>query len=157
MNQGAKRIMAESKYLDQGGVQHLWDKIKQYLSSWKTSNFGSGTIKVSADTILCVSEHYDELLSSGEGLYYIREPFGIIVGKTGGEASNTFSAAFKNETGKGIILLLIYGKYESVKVYETKIEVKYLSNANYTYIGATSSYSSPFIALWCDGLIGSAE
>ena len=32
-----------NKYLDQGGLTHLWDKIKSYLEAWKTSNFGTGT------------------------------------------------------------------------------------------------------------------
>ena len=31
--------MAESKYLDQGGVSHLWDKVKAYLDN----RFGTGT------------------------------------------------------------------------------------------------------------------
>ena len=35
--------MAESKYLDGGGLTHLWSKIKEYLGTWKTSNFGIGT------------------------------------------------------------------------------------------------------------------
>lgn len=26
-----------------GGLTHLWDKIKSYLETWKTSNFGTGT------------------------------------------------------------------------------------------------------------------
>lgn len=26
-----------------GGLTHLWSKIKQYLGTWKTSNFGTGT------------------------------------------------------------------------------------------------------------------
>ena len=26
-----------------GGLTHLWDKIKSYLTTWKTSNFGTGT------------------------------------------------------------------------------------------------------------------
>lgn len=34
--------MAESKYLDQGGVSHLWDKVKAYLDN----RFGTGTILV---------------------------------------------------------------------------------------------------------------
>lgn len=147
-----------SKFLDSNGLSHLWNKIKSYLTIWKSENFGSGTIKVSADTTLNVSEHYNELLSSGEGLYYIREPFGIIVSKTGGkDPSKNFSAAFKNETGEGIILLLIYAIYESVKVKEVKIETSYLSNGNYTYIDTNASFSGPFLAIWCNGKIGSAE
>ena len=35
--------MADKKYLDQGGLTHLWDKIKSYLTTWKASNFGTGT------------------------------------------------------------------------------------------------------------------
>lgn len=39
--------MADSKYLDGGGLQRVWDRIKSYLnawiSGWKTTNFGSGT------------------------------------------------------------------------------------------------------------------
>lgn len=35
--------MAESKYLDGGGLQRAWDRIKAYLTTWKTTNFGSGT------------------------------------------------------------------------------------------------------------------
>lgn len=35
--------MADKKYLDGGGLAHLWDKIKSYLTTWKTSNFGTGT------------------------------------------------------------------------------------------------------------------
>lgn len=40
--------MASKNYLDRGGLEHTWAKIKSwiqtYLSSWKTTNFGSGTI-----------------------------------------------------------------------------------------------------------------
>lgn len=32
-----------------GGLAHLWDKIKSYLTTWKTSNFGTGTIKIKTD------------------------------------------------------------------------------------------------------------
>lgn len=39
--------MASKKYLDKGGLEHAWAKIKSwiqtYLSSWKTTSFGSGT------------------------------------------------------------------------------------------------------------------
>lgn len=35
--------MADKKYLDEGGLTHLWEKIKSYLETWKTSNFGTGT------------------------------------------------------------------------------------------------------------------
>lgn len=39
--------MAGGKYLDGGGLAHLWDKIKSYLATWiadwKTTNFGTGT------------------------------------------------------------------------------------------------------------------
>ena len=35
--------MAEKKYLDRGGLEHAWDRIKSYLTTWKTTNFGSGT------------------------------------------------------------------------------------------------------------------
>lgn len=34
--------MAEKKFLDQGGLSRLWDKVKAYLTSWKTTNFGTG-------------------------------------------------------------------------------------------------------------------
>lgn len=38
--------MASKKYLDGGGLAHLWDKIKSYLATWiadwKTTNFGTG-------------------------------------------------------------------------------------------------------------------
>lgn len=27
-----------------GGLQRVWDRIKEYLTSWKTENFGNGTI-----------------------------------------------------------------------------------------------------------------
>lgn len=32
-----------SKFLDNSGLSHLWNKIKSYLTSWKSENFGSGT------------------------------------------------------------------------------------------------------------------
>lgn len=39
--------MADKNYLDRGGLEHTWAKIKSwiqtYLGSWKTTNFGSGT------------------------------------------------------------------------------------------------------------------
>lgn len=39
--------MASKNYLDGGGLAHLWDKIKSYLTTWiadwKTTNFGNGT------------------------------------------------------------------------------------------------------------------
>lgn len=41
-----------------GGLTHLWDKIKSYLTTWKVSNFGTGTyenngkIKVSGKVTL---------------------------------------------------------------------------------------------------------
>ena len=39
--------MANKQYLDKGGLEHAWSKIKSwiqtYLSSWKTTNFGTGT------------------------------------------------------------------------------------------------------------------
>lgn len=33
----------EKKFLDAGGLGHAWDKIKTWLASWKTEQFGSGT------------------------------------------------------------------------------------------------------------------
>ena len=31
------------KLLDNNGLTHLWTKFKEYLASWKTTNFGTGT------------------------------------------------------------------------------------------------------------------
>lgn len=31
------------KLLDNNGLSHLWAKFKEYLTSWKTTNFGTGT------------------------------------------------------------------------------------------------------------------
>lgn len=39
-----KQFMADKKYLDKEGLTHLWSKIKKYLGTWKTSNFGKGTL-----------------------------------------------------------------------------------------------------------------
>lgn len=51
--------MSDKKYLD-GGLTHLWDKIKKYLGTWiagwKTTNFGSetylnnGSLNIPTDT-----------------------------------------------------------------------------------------------------------
>lgn len=62
--------MASKKYLDQGGVSHLWDKIKSWISSylvtsnisdlnsymddWKATNFGSGSYTVSSSSSLSI-------------------------------------------------------------------------------------------------------
>lgn len=35
--------MANKQYLDKGGLERVWDRIKSYLTTWKTTNFGSGT------------------------------------------------------------------------------------------------------------------
>lgn len=61
-----KTIMAEGnekKFLDGGGLQRVWDKIKEYLTNWKTSGFGSGTYNntgsiENAGKIKVGSEHY---------------------------------------------------------------------------------------------------
>ena len=31
------------KFLDNNGLSHLWTKFKEYLTSWKRTNFGTGT------------------------------------------------------------------------------------------------------------------
>lgn len=33
----------EKKFLDAGGLGHAWEKIKTWLGSWKTEQFGSGS------------------------------------------------------------------------------------------------------------------
>lgn len=60
--------MAESKYLDGGGLTHLWSKIKAYydayLVTWKTSNFGTGTYNNSGK-LYAESGAIVEVLDSG--------------------------------------------------------------------------------------------
>ena len=34
----------EKKFLDAGGLEHAWDKIKTWLGSWKTNQFGNMSV-----------------------------------------------------------------------------------------------------------------
>ena len=47
-----------------GGLTHLWDKIKSYLTTWKTSNFGTGTIQIKTDESKPFSIGYRKLNST---------------------------------------------------------------------------------------------
>ena len=84
--------MAESKYLDQGGVSHLWDKVKAYLDD----RFGTGTNFVDETSYFNID--YDSFLSlRGTSLscqlnndtngYFIDEP-SIRIGFTSSSSIN---------------------------------------------------------------------
>lgn len=77
--------MAESKYLDRGGLEYLWSKVKSYISSylktsnisdlssflttWKQINIGNGSYFVDGKFIL---EHDSELSVIDESIIDIR-------------------------------------------------------------------------------------
>lgn len=42
----------EKKFLDAGGLGHAWGKIKTWLTSWKTEQFGSGNYTSSRNVII---------------------------------------------------------------------------------------------------------
>lgn len=46
--------MAESKYLNRGGLEYLWSKVKSWINTWKQTNFGSGTYSVGSGHSLSV-------------------------------------------------------------------------------------------------------
>ncbi len=63
-----------------GGLAHFWEKIKSYLTTWKTSNFGTGTINVgNYDLIEVPVEAYGV---SGEALavdYTVTKRHGMVL------------------------------------------------------------------------------
>ena len=75
--------MATGKYLDGGGLAHLWDKIKSYLTTWKTSNFGAGTYEISGTAT--VESLYTSFLGNGDNIalmnlkreLIVRTPYGV--------------------------------------------------------------------------------
>ena len=60
--------MANKQYLDKGGLEHAWSKIKSwiqtYLSSWKTTNFGIGTYSNYGELDIQTNNSYLRLYAS---------------------------------------------------------------------------------------------
>lgn len=66
-----------------GGLTRLWEKIKSYLTTWKTSNFGTGAYEISGTAT--VESLYTLFLGNGNNIammslkreLIVKTPYGI--------------------------------------------------------------------------------
>ena len=146
-----------SKFLDNTGLSHLWNKIKSYLILWKTENFGSGTIDVDTNAELRVGKWHDDFTDAGSGRYYITEPHGILVGKAGTKLSGTYNCGVVNTSGEALILAIAVASYENAKVSEYKTFISYLADNDAYYFSVNNAHPGPFLAMWCTDTLETAE
>ena len=118
--------MASKKYLDGGGLEHVWAKIKSYLNTWiadwKTTSFGSGTISVGS---------YD----------FIEVPV-----ETYGVDGETLAADYTVTKRHGMILLLAEDDNQYVTRASTikNTHVKLINNYNSTIYFVMIAYKTGF-------------
>lgn len=102
--------MADKKYLDKGGLAHLWDKIKSYLTTWKTSNFGTGTGSLKMQQDFEISAKRESGKYSGPGhltfTFDIDAIHGIMFPSPSVTDSTDFK--FKNNTSETVNISVYY-------------------------------------------------
>lgn len=76
--------MAESKYLDRGGVEYLWSKVKAYLDS----RFGTGIIKVTTE---------EEIVADGSKPQILIGPNTLFL-SNGSNTSSTYKLIYGNNS-----------------------------------------------------------
>lgn len=79
-----------SKFLDSNGLSHLWNKIKNYLTSWKSENLGSGTYNNEGSFNITTSKSSFEIDTGGNIIIRGYDSYGIY--KTGMKLINSSSA-----------------------------------------------------------------
>lgn len=79
-----------SKFLDNTGLSHLWSKIKSYLISWKSENFGSGTYNNRGNFNIATSKSNFQIDTGGNIITRGHNSYGTY--KTGMQLTTTSSA-----------------------------------------------------------------
>lgn len=91
-----------------GGLAHLWDKVKEYLTNWKTTNFGNGTynnsgsITVNAGLTLKVEQVKNDTITSNTmlGDCIVANDFRILYAVHG---NSNYRTGFYSKSGIAII------------------------------------------------------
>lgn len=87
-----------------GGLQRTWSKIKAYLATWKTTNFGSGTFEVDGEVDIANNMAL-YLFNSQVFSYILSKSHGMIIAS----AKQTSNFMVTNHTGMIMNWTIIYG------------------------------------------------